>query len=163
MKNSKLLKIRNWNLELGNSKRSWAGFTFIELMVVVAIIGILSTMFVTQSPAVQRRARDTERRNAIKQYQTGIEAYANRNNGNYVNTGGTINPSGTFCSTTLGLPACPDDTDTTKDYQVNSTTTQYVLWAMLDQPPTSVTYFYACSTGESGDSTAAPSGSNCPL
>ena len=64
MKNSKLLKIRNWNLELGNSKRSWAGFTFIELMVVVAIIGILSTMFVTQYPAVQRRARDTERRNA---------------------------------------------------------------------------------------------------
>jgi general secretion pathway protein G len=147
----------------GNFRQSRSGFTFIELMVVVAIIGILSGLFVTQYPAVQRRARDTNRRSDIKQYQTSMESYAFRNNGNYPASGGIINISGTYCSTTLGLPDCPTDPKAPAAiYQVNSTTLVYVIWAKLEQPPTPVTYFIVCSTGEAGDSTTVPSGS-CPL
>jgi len=162
MKNPKT-KIQNTKNSTPHSLFPNSGFTFIELLVVIAIIGILAGLFVTQYPAFQRRSRDTIRRSDVKQYQTAIEAYANSNNGNYPDTAGTTNPSGTFCSTTLDLPTCPDDSDTSKHYQVNSTGTEYVFWARLDQPPTPITYFYACSTGEAGDSTTAPSGSNCPL
>ena len=139
-----------------------SGFTFIELMVVVAVIGILSGLFVTQYPASQRRARDVNRRSDIKQYQTALEAYANRNNGNYFAANGNVADS-SICSTILGLAVCPDDPDTSLHYRIISSTSEYVLWAEMEQPPDGDThYFVVCSTGRSGVTTSEPSGTSCP-
>jgi prepilin-type N-terminal cleavage/methylation domain-containing protein len=136
------------------------GFTLIELLIVVAILGVLTTLFVTTFPSATRRARDSRRQNDMRQYQTALEKYANRNNGSYYNSSGTINPS-TACNTLLGQANCPNDPGT-YTYQYNGTTSAYVLWSRLEAiSPT--TYFVACSNGKVGNSTTVPSSSTCPL
>ena len=135
------------------------GFTFIELMVVVAVIGILSALFMGTYPATQRRTRDAERRSDIKQYQTAMEAFANRNNGNYPTVSGVIGPS-VLCNT-LGVPDCPNDAQ--NSYSVISNATAYSLWATLEQPPSPVTYFVVCSNGRSFETTTQPDATTpCP-
>ena len=130
------------------------GFTFIEIMIVVAIIGILSGLFVTQYPATQRRARDIERRSDIKQYQIAMESYANKKGGNYPIVSGTI-ATNVLCND-LGLTLCPNDSQ--NSYEIISSGTDYVLWATLEQPsgyPTPA-YFVVCSSGRSGETTVEP-------
>ena len=51
------------------------GFTLIELLIVVAIIGILSTLLMTNFIAVRQRARDAQRKSDIKQMQSALELY----------------------------------------------------------------------------------------
>lgn len=141
------------------------GFTLLELLVVIAIIGVLSTIAITTFPATQRRARDAKRKAEIKQYQTAMEIYSNKNNGNYPPYSGPIaNP--TYCSNAavLNLPSCPEDPDApTAQYQIIANNSDYVIWATLEDPETPTTCFVVCSTGEVGDTTTCPSSVNCPL
>jgi prepilin-type N-terminal cleavage/methylation domain-containing protein len=56
------------------------GFTLIELLIVIAIIGILSSIAVVSVGNVRRLARDSKRLADIKQLQTALEMYFNENN-----------------------------------------------------------------------------------
>lgn len=141
----------------GNSLQSRSGFTYIELIIVIAVIGILSGLFVTQYPAAQRRARDAERRSDMKQYQTAMEIYANKNNGNYPVVSGTISSS-ILCDD-LEISPCLNDSQ--NSYNVISSSTEYALWATLEQPQSPVTYFVACSNGTTGESSTQPTGADC--
>lgn len=129
------------------------GFTLVELLIVIAVIAGLSTMFISSYPASQKRARDAIRRSDIKQYQTSMEVYANKN-GNYAVTA-KVDISGTYCSTTLGLSVCPDDPKSAQNYYILATASTYRIWATLEQPSTS-TYVYVCSNGKSGETTTDP-------
>lgn len=51
------------------------GFTLIELMVVVVLIAILSTVSVVQLDTQRMRGRDVSRKESVAEYQTAIEAY----------------------------------------------------------------------------------------
>ena len=62
------------------------GFTLIELIVVIAIVGILATFIVTNVASNLKRARDAERTNSLKQIQTALELYY-QDNGEYPDTG----------------------------------------------------------------------------
>lgn len=138
------------------------GFTLIELLIVVAVIGILARTVIVYFPASQRRARDARRQSDISQYRTAVEKYANKNNGNYYSSSGTVNPaSSAVCTALIGASGCPADPGTTA-YQYNGTATQYVVWARLEAPSTA-TYFITCSNGKTGTSTTAPTSSTCPL
>jgi prepilin-type N-terminal cleavage/methylation domain-containing protein len=139
-----------------------SGFTLIELMIVIAILGILSGLFVTQYPAVQRRARDANRQSDIKQYQVAMELYFDRNNGSYLtSTGGS--PYGQ-CGN-LNLTNCPEDPKSPPTYRIESDSSQYVIWATLEQEDTSgnTQYFIVCSGGKVGTRITPPSTSTCPL
>ena len=56
------------------------GFTLIELMVVVAIIGLLSTLAVVALGSAREKARDSKRLSDVKQVQTALELYYTDNN-----------------------------------------------------------------------------------
>jgi prepilin-type N-terminal cleavage/methylation domain-containing protein len=59
------------------------GFTLIEVMTVVAIIGLLSTFIFASMSEAQRRSRDAKRLADIKQVQNALELYADEHGGAY--------------------------------------------------------------------------------
>lgn len=69
------------------------GFTLIELLIVVAIIGLLSTLAVVALGSARVKARDSKRLADLKQVQTALELYYTDQNaypsGSAVNLGDT--------------------------------------------------------------------------
>jgi prepilin-type N-terminal cleavage/methylation domain-containing protein len=57
-----------------------AGFTLIEMLVVVAIIGLLSSIILVGLGDVRKDARDTRRIADIRQLQNALEIYYSTNN-----------------------------------------------------------------------------------
>lgn len=58
-------------------------YTLIELLMVMSIIGAMAGVFLFRYPAIQRRARDAQRKSDIQQYFNQIEIHANNNDGFY--------------------------------------------------------------------------------
>jgi|GEM_PF-715983 len=56
--------------------RAREGFTLIELMIVIAVIGILAAVLIPYTFRAQERARETGVVNAARAIQTGLEMYA---------------------------------------------------------------------------------------
>jgi prepilin-type N-terminal cleavage/methylation domain-containing protein len=87
------------------------GFTLLELLVVIGIIGLLASIIVINLTGARKRARDTKRIADVRSMQTAVEEYYGKNGfypttlGNMV-TGGQIPqwpldplaPSGTVCA-----------------------------------------------------------------
>lgn len=63
-------------------KKNQQGFTIVELLIVIVVIGILAALVITTFTGIQQQARDTERKADIKALQGQIEAYY-ANKGNY--------------------------------------------------------------------------------
>jgi prepilin-type N-terminal cleavage/methylation domain-containing protein len=61
-------------------KRKQSGFTIVELLIVIVVIGILAALVITTFAGVQRKARNTERETDIKAIHGQIEAYFANNN-----------------------------------------------------------------------------------
>lgn len=60
-------------------KLNQKGFTIIELLVVIVIIGILVALTLPNLFAAQARGRDTDRKNELKNLQQKLESYFNDN------------------------------------------------------------------------------------
>lgn len=59
------------------------GFTIIELLIVIVVIGILATITAIALGGANERARDAKRESDAKSLQTAIEAYYTIGNSNY--------------------------------------------------------------------------------
>lgn len=81
-------------------KKDLTGFTLIELMVVISIIGILSTITITTLNNTRQKARDTERKAELRAISRGLEMYFSAH-GQYPAEGVCDSSRGT-CAT-----ACP--------------------------------------------------------
>jgi len=57
------------------------GFTLVELLVVISIIGLLSTLAVVSLNSARQKARDAKRIADVKQIQTAMELYYNDKQG----------------------------------------------------------------------------------
>jgi prepilin-type N-terminal cleavage/methylation domain-containing protein len=77
-----------------NKKLNQKGFTLVELLVVISIIGLLSTMATVSVKSTKIKARDVRRASDIAQLRTALEMYnsekniyPNPNNGNPITLG----------------------------------------------------------------------------
>ncbi len=65
---------------MGRNITGQNGFTTIEIVLVLVIIGILATLVITSRAGVQQNQRNTERQSDIKELRDGLEGYfANAN------------------------------------------------------------------------------------
>lgn len=60
---------------LKSLNKKQAGFTIVELLIVIIVIGILAALVLNTFQGVQARARDTERRTDVNSVATQLEAY----------------------------------------------------------------------------------------
>jgi prepilin-type N-terminal cleavage/methylation domain-containing protein len=58
-----------------NKVKNQSGFTIVELLIVIVVIGILAALVLNTFQGVQARARDTERKTDINSISTQLEAY----------------------------------------------------------------------------------------
>lgn len=77
------------------------GFTIVELLIVIVVIGILAALVITTYNGIQQKGRNTERQTDLKAIQGQLEAYYAQN--------GRYPTSGAQASATLGLGATSDD------------------------------------------------------
>jgi general secretion pathway protein G len=59
------------------NKLAQKGFTLIEMLVVISIIGILATLVAANLNSARSRARDAERKSDLKNIQTALRIYYN--------------------------------------------------------------------------------------
>lgn len=148
--------------------KNFRGFTLIELLVVIGVIGGLSAIGIFSFVGAQKSARDTRRQSDLRQYQTAVEVYANRNGGLYPNPNGTgISDLSSMCGgTLLNLPSCPDDATTGENYNysTNASRTDYVMWVQMERKNSSGNdeYFILCSEGKAGKLATEPASAVCP-
>ena len=72
--------IRHWTFDIRNWKLKHA-FTLIELLLVIALIGILSSFGVYGYQSSQIKARDTQRKSDLDAIKKALEAYSNDTSG----------------------------------------------------------------------------------
>jgi general secretion pathway protein G len=115
-----------------------SGFTLVELTVVIAIIGILATLGLTNYQASMQRARDGKRKADLEQIRSALEMYRTDNQTYPV---GTL-VSGQSIGSYLTIP---QDPSSGRQYYYNGSANSYLVCASLEE--------------ESGDATGC--GSNC--
>lgn len=113
-----------------------SGFTLIEMLVVISIIGILATLVAANLNSARSRARDAERKSDIKNISTALRLYYN-DNGSFPapaalpwglewsgNSGNTI-----YMST---LPQDPLASTQTYKYEASTPFDTFILSACLE-------------------------------
>ena len=112
-------------------KQNKNGFTLLELLVVISIIGILMALGVVAYSTAQKKSRDAKRRGDIKAIQSGYEQYYAENSGVYAVACATMNTTTYFPG---GLPADPKSAAATcrPTYCQACTTSTYCVCANLE-------------------------------
>lgn len=122
------------------------GFTLIELMVVIAIIGILATIIMVSFSAVQQRARDGQRKADLRQIQSALELYK-ADNGVYPTY---------LANCPVGAPTfMGNDTDV-----VSPCSTIYMQTIPVD-PKTKLDYKYIATQSGTDPNSSTITDSNC--
>ena len=155
----------------------------IEMLVVIAIIGIIAALAVFGMQNTFKNTRDAQRKSDLKQFQTALENGANAHNGFFPGRAGGGAPgqsvSLTVICTDLSLTNCPTDPKgpaltNSYRYQDNGSSgtwngTKNVMWALMendyDGNSVNTDYWVVCSSGKSGiiNSTATIDDGICPI
>lgn len=88
-------------LNMWVKQKQYNGFTIVELLIVIVVIGILAAITITAYNGIQQRGRDAERTSDVKQLKKALEMfYAEKNY--YPSVGDVTNA--TFRANTLKIP-----------------------------------------------------------
>ena len=134
------------------NKKLSIGFTLIELIITITLIGILSTIIAVSMVNPPKMARDAKRKSDLELIRSGLEIYSS-DCGSYPATALFPLPSSTSLSGTTGtcsgnkyITTVPVDPKSGQNYSyVLTTATTYALCAALEMP----------------SSMSPPSGCNC--
>ena len=103
--------------------QSESGFTLVELLVVMLILGLLAAIAIPAFFNQRTKAQDAEAKSTVKTAQTALETYATDNNGSYANATRanlkTIEP--TLSSATSGANAMTTLTVASNAYTITVT------------------------------------------
>lgn len=156
------------------------GFTFIEILVVVGIITVISVIFYGVITPNIKKGRDQERKSNIASYKLALENYATSNKNNYPLQKVSSRMSN-YCTNFLSqyISDCPEDPiferDSSHAYYYESwsqdsnnsdgspTATRWVLWAKLEYKDK---YWVSCSIGKTQEVEAqgfSVANAVCPL
>lgn len=150
-------------------KRTEQGFTIVELLIVIVVIGILAALVITTYNGIQQKGRNTERVTDLKAVQGQLEAYY-ATNGRYpasTDLGSTSANNLTFIAASMkGLDkeALRDPKGTAGDFSVaNTPTVNKYSYAPSGDTPGST-----CDNSTGGDCTkyvltAKPEGSGADI
>ena len=105
-------------------KMNQKGFTIIELLVVIVIIGILVALTLPNLFSAQARGRDSDRKNELKNLQQKLETHFNDND-SYPAALADLDPAPTTDETT-------DPRGATYTYSPDATGSTYTLSATLE-------------------------------
>ena len=103
-----------------NSIKSKRGFTIIEVVLVLAIAGLIFLMVFVALPSLQRSQRDTQRRNDMARFASQLAQYQANNNGNIPTSKNAFN---TFITNYLRVGGDTFADPSGKNYTVNKYTT----------------------------------------
>ena len=133
------------------------GFTLIELLIVIAIIGILSSIVLVSLSGARLKARDAERKSELRSIQLALESYF-ADNGTYIVAGSgsggcgcgwfSLQGSGYTVSVAQALvnagyfssplvdPSGQTSSDSIRNtgYMIDASTTGYTIYANLESP-----------------------------
>lgn len=115
------------------------GFTLLELLVVIGIIGILISLITVSFTSAQKSGRDSRRRQDLTSIQNAMEQYYAQNNFTYPACACTDNPaSGNGCCAALNgyfssgkAPMDPLTTNT--QYQYAGNASSYTVTAVMEK------------------------------
>lgn len=126
-------------LKMQFTKKRW-GFTLIEVLVVIAIIGILIGLSTVAFQAARKAGRDTKRRTDLNEIRSNLEVYRT-DCGTYpssLNFEGSLTGVQTTCSGNIYMSKVPQDPTPNSQgyYYLQSGSNSYQLCAHLEQAPT---------------------------
>ena len=98
------------------------GFTIIEVVLVLAIAGLIFLMVFLALPALQRNQRDTQRKNDLSRVQSAINSFQANNRGRiptiYTTTGNTLSNNFVASYLTVGGDTFQDPNGQAYQFQV---------------------------------------------
>lgn len=102
------------------------GFTLIEMLVVVAIIGLLSSVVIVGLNDARKKARDARRIADLRQVQNGLENFYSSNDQKYPRDTSQLYRE---------IPSAPKDPLRGEEYYyIRKTTQSYILGVCLEEP-----------------------------
>lgn len=140
-----MLKLKNnykkdGALDLSSTEKSGAGFTLVELLVVITILGVLATIGLVAFTSAQIRGRDTQRKSDLKQLSNALEVFYS-DYAKYPSSSGGLIQGCPYDSIHNGTISCSWGTGKFRDID-GSGTIKTVYFTTLPKDPSSGSSYY---------------------